>query len=116
MPPKIRIDSKGMRELLLSLRAEVRAAADAVASNVDARGKPVEVRAYTTDRAAASVSIAHPAGLAIQAKYGALTKAAAAAGLEVGSADSSSDLIEYTTKSGKKRMATRAQVANWTRG
>ena len=35
------------------------------------------------NRARALVTIAHPAGLAIQAKHGALTKAAASAGLRV---------------------------------
>lgn len=44
---------------------------------------PIVVDEYTTDRRAASVTIAHPAGLAAQAKYGVLTKAAAAVGLEV---------------------------------
>jgi len=80
---QIKMDSKGFAEMLRSLSAEVKAAADAIAANVDARGKPVEVRTYETDRAAASVSIAHPAGLAIQAKHGALTQAAASVGLEV---------------------------------
>lgn len=44
---------------------------------------PIVVDEYTTDRRAASVTIAHPAGLATEAKHGTLTKAAAAAGLEV---------------------------------
>lgn len=44
---------------------------------------PVTVKMVTTDRAHAIVALAHPAGLAVQAKHGALTKAAAAAGLEV---------------------------------
>jgi hypothetical protein len=38
---------------------------------------------YTTDRAASAVTIAPPAGLPLQAKYGSLTKAAGSAGLEV---------------------------------
>lgn len=48
---------------------------------------PVTVRSYMstykTGRAAAAVSIAHPAGLAVEAKHGALRKAAASLGLEV---------------------------------
>jgi hypothetical protein len=44
---------------------------------------PVEVGVYKTDRPRASVHLAHPSGLAVQAKYGALTKAAADLGLEV---------------------------------
>jgi len=44
---------------------------------------PVEVDVYETDRARASVTIKHPAGLAGQARNGWLTKAASALGLEV---------------------------------
>lgn len=54
------------------------------------------------------VVLEHPAGLAVQAKHGVLTKAAAAEGLEVGK--------YYTTKAGKTRLATQAQIDNWTRG
>lgn len=38
---------------------------------------------YTTDRAAADVTIEHPRGQELQAKHGVLTKAAAMVGLEV---------------------------------
>ena len=44
---------------------------------------PVKVDVTTTDRAHASVVLAHPAGVAVQAKHGALTKGASAAGLHV---------------------------------
>lgn len=45
---------------------------------------PVVVRTSTNDGlTTASVVLAHPAGSAVQAKHGALTKAAAAAGLTV---------------------------------
>lgn len=44
---------------------------------------PVKVTMSTTDRAHANVTLAHPAGQAVQAKHGALTKAAAQAGLDV---------------------------------
>lgn len=44
---------------------------------------PVTVKAYTSDRERASVFLAHPAGLAVQAKHGALTRAASDLGLEV---------------------------------
>jgi hypothetical protein len=78
------LDRAGIGEILkTNCRGPIDQLAAQIAANVDSRGKPVEVRAYTTDRAAAAVSIAHPAGKAIQAKYGALTRAAAAAGLEV---------------------------------
>lgn len=82
----IRLDSGAIEQILkVEMRAPITAIAQEIASNVstgsvDAR---VTVKEYTTDRAAAAVTIAHPAGLAIQAKYGALTKAAAAVGLEV---------------------------------
>lgn len=85
---RIRLDSGGMSEVLNSgeVRAQIDALANSVASNVDT-GSVSEARivvdSYTTDRAAASVTIAHPAGLRLQAKYGSLTKAAASAGLEV---------------------------------
>jgi hypothetical protein len=44
---------------------------------------PVKVSTYKSDRPRASVFLAHPSGLAVQAKNGALTKAAADLGLEV---------------------------------
>src|SRR5690606_2969079 len=44
---------------------------------------PVKRESYKTDRAGEAVIIAHPGGLAVQAKYGALTRAARVAGLEV---------------------------------
>jgi hypothetical protein len=43
----------------------------------------VRVDSYETDRARAEVWLAHPSGLAVQAKHGLLTKAASEAGLEV---------------------------------
>ena len=43
----------------------------------------VTVKQFTTDRAIAVVMLSHPAAVALQAKYGVLTKAAAAEGLEV---------------------------------
>lgn len=74
-----RVLLEDMRGPIDELAAQVAALVD-VSSVADAE---ITVRAYTTDRAAAAISIAHPAGLAVQAKYGALTKAAAALGLEV---------------------------------
>lgn len=99
MPPRVRLNSAGVTALLKSphLAAAVKAKADEVAANVEQLGirvgdrdggkhekpLPVDVRTGTTDRVRAQVSITHPAGLAVQAKHGALTKAAAAAGLTV---------------------------------
>lgn len=92
----VKLDHAGIGALLKSgeMAALVNEAAAEVAENVRSQGilvegkpgdvpLPVEVTAYTTDRAAASVAIAHPSGAAVQAKHGALTKAASAAGLEV---------------------------------
>lgn len=44
---------------------------------------PVKSDVITTDRAHGSVTLAHPAGIAVQAKRGSLTKAASQAGLKV---------------------------------
>jgi hypothetical protein len=71
-------DHHGMEEVLKSagVAAEIHSLAREGADNA---GDPAWVDTYTTDRAAASVTI--PA--ARQAKHGTLTKAASAAGLEV---------------------------------
>lgn len=92
----VRLNRAGVAAVLksASVAGAVRGKAEEVAANVRAQGimvegtpgdvaLPVEVTSYITDRAAASVTIAHPSGVAVQAKYGALTKAAAEAGLEV---------------------------------
>lgn len=44
---------------------------------------PVDVSNTVTDRARSVVRLNHPAGIAVQAKHGALTRAAIAAGLQV---------------------------------
>ncbi|HET7666544.1 MAG TPA: hypothetical protein VFK56_10840 [Mycobacterium sp.] len=91
-------DSAGFAEILKSAGAQraVTDLAEQVAKSVENQGIqvgamsgggqveiPVETSTIITDRAHASVTLAHPAGLAVEAKYGALTKAAADAGLEV---------------------------------
>ena len=99
MPTPIRLDSKGVAAILKSaeMARAVKAKAEAVADNVRAQGikagdrdggphereLPVSVQMVTTDRAHAIVAITHPAGDAVQAKHGVLTKAAAQAGLDV---------------------------------
>lgn len=93
MAVNFRLDRSGIAELLKSpeVAAPLKSLGERVAGNVRAQGLttgdgsalPVEVSSYTTDRAAVSVTITHAAGVAMQAKHGALTKAAAAAGLEV---------------------------------
>jgi hypothetical protein len=86
----IRLDSGGIGEMLRSdgVRGVIDSLAESVAGNVNESSSngdsiPVEVSSYTTDRAAAGVTMAHPAGLALEAKYGPLAKAAASVGLEV---------------------------------
>lgn len=94
----IRLDHSGLKALVNSreMRKLTADAAEKIADEVRGEGiqvgafkgsgripLPVRVDSETTDRAAASVVLAHPAGIAVQAKYGALTKAAAAVGLEV---------------------------------
>ena len=78
MPPKFRLDRRGVGEVLKSAEAAalINETARSVASQA---GDGAEVEEYTTDRNAASVSV--PAER--QARDGALTRAAAAVGLEV---------------------------------
>lgn len=83
----LKLDHRGIGDLLKS--DEVKRATELVAQGVAAKVRsaepnyPVTVEMTTTDRAHANVSIAHPAGMAVQAKRGSLTKAAAQAGLDV---------------------------------
>lgn len=71
------LDQEGGAEVLKVLASgAIKDLADQIA---DAIGEGAEVKIYTTDRVAASVSV--PAEM--QAKDGVLTRAAAAAGLEV---------------------------------
>lgn len=90
MAVDFKLDRAGLRAILKSgeIASEINQLAGQIAANAqhttqDGVELPIKVDQYTTDRRAASVTIAHPAGLATQAKYGTLTKAAAAVGLEV---------------------------------
>jgi hypothetical protein len=96
---KVTLNHRGLAELLTSTEMHrlVQDVAEQIGRNVEAQGitvgdkdggaheipLPVKVEVTTTDRAHGSVILAHPAGIAVQAKHGALTKAAAEAGLEV---------------------------------
>lgn len=88
-----RLDRQGIAEILNSpeIADLMEDKAYDVAAGVEASGTWVRhgdrgdviVERYTTDRAAAAVVVAHPGGIAMQAKHGVLTRAAAAAGLDV---------------------------------
>lgn len=92
----MRLDHGGIGALLKSdaIAGMVNEAAERVAEHVRDQGikvdgipgkydLPVKVAEYTTDRAAAAVTLAHPSGIAVQAKHGALTRAASAEGLTI---------------------------------
>lgn len=99
MTDNVKLDHGGIAALLKSgpMQALVNSAAEKVAENARSQGitvgafaggsgeiaLPVTVSETTTDRAHASVTLAHPAGTAVQAKHGTLTRAASAAGLSV---------------------------------
>jgi hypothetical protein len=98
MARNVRLDHSGIRSLMNSPQVEALTveAANAVADNVRAMGirvgdkdggpreedMPVEVSLFHTDRPHAVVAITHASGDAVQAKHGALSKAAAQAGLD----------------------------------
>ena len=95
----MKIDRAGIGAIAkgAEMKALIGRLADEVAANVRDQGirvgdrdggprevdLPVRVSQQTTDRARATVTLAHPAGIAVQAKHGALTKAASEAGLQV---------------------------------
>ncbi|MEV5680965.1 hypothetical protein [Streptomyces sp. NPDC052179] len=88
MLERLELDTRGIREFLGG--AEVRQLVDGVAADVQARvrarlppGTPVRVKPYTTDRGAASVTIADVRAMAWQARDGVLTRAAGEAGIEI---------------------------------
>ena len=96
MGTKINPSREGRQEVLRSreMAAYVAEVAERVAEKVRADAVsvegvpgdveiPVTVDQHETDRARASVSMNHPAGLAVQAKHGLLTKAASEMGLEI---------------------------------
>lgn len=88
MLEKFELDTAGVREVLRGqeVRDLIDGYAAKVADNLKAlvpSGVPIEVRKYTTDRGAATVVVADVRGMAWQARDGIVTRAAAAAGLEV---------------------------------
>jgi hypothetical protein len=96
MARNVKLNSRGIEEVAKSreMRAVITDLAEQIADNARAQGVrvegepgdtplPVEVSSYITDRARSSVILAHPAGLAVQAKHGTLSRAASQAGLTV---------------------------------
>jgi len=98
MAAKVKLDHSGLAAILKStdMHRIVQDATEQIADSVRSQGitvgategggeipLPVQAEMTTTDRAHGSVLLAHPAGVAVQAKHGALTKGASAAGLEV---------------------------------
>lgn len=88
MLERLELDARGIREFLGG--PEVRAMVDGVAEDVRARvrakvppGTRVQIKPYTTDRGAASVTVADVRGMAWQARDGILTRSAGEAGVEV---------------------------------
>lgn len=95
----VKLNQAGIAAIAKSaeMKALVDEAAERIADNIRSLGirvgdrdggpreveLPVKVTTTTTDRAHATVTLAHAAGVAVQAKHGALTKAAAAAGVSV---------------------------------
>ena len=87
----VKLDRVGMAIMLK--QSEVRQAVTSVAEAVGDAARlnegvakhdaEIKVEHYTTDRAASAVLIKHPIGMGIQAKYGTLTQAASAQGLQV---------------------------------
>lgn len=69
---------------------------------------------YTTDRAAVAVMLDSVNGVPLEARYRVIRGTAEAAGLRVDGEIAQS--LTYTTKAGKRRKASAAQIANWTRG
>lgn len=92
----IRLNPRGFDDVATSgeVRSEINRLAERVADQVRAQNiwvdgipgdiaLPVKVVEQTTDRARAQVQLAHPSGLAVEAKHGVLGKAALEAGLEL---------------------------------
>lgn len=89
MADAINLDYEAIGQILkVTCAAPINQIATQVAANAAGDGNlpdnaRVTVKQFTTDRAIAVVRLNHPAALALQAKYGVLTRAAAAEGLEV---------------------------------
>lgn len=88
MLEKLTLDYQGIRQILRG--PEIRELVDAYAGEIGdhvrahvPNGVVVEVRSYTTDRGAATIAVLDARAMSWQARDGILTRAAAAAGLDV---------------------------------
>lgn len=107
------LNSSAIRAMVSDAVSRIEARANAhLASLPDSDGVEVHGAVLTTDRPHGVVGVV----ARFQAVDGVLTRAASECGLEVSASGGSGRLLDYVTKSGKKRKATAAQVANWTRG
>lgn len=121
--PKVRLHSPGVVNLLkdAGVRDELTRRMERVEAQARANA-PVDTGAYrdsitleqdTTDRAVVRV-VAHAGhALLVESHTGNLARALDAAG---GEGKEETELIDYVTRAGKRRKATRKQVAAWTRG
>lgn len=83
--PFLKLDEKQIGRILQNTKPLVHETAKAVAGNVQGWDKPVDVydTVSKTGRPVSLVVLSHPSALAVQAKHGVLTRAAAAQGLDV---------------------------------
>ena len=111
MTVRIKLSNKGFRELRTSpamdafILNEAQAVARRAGTGYKAHGSPGRNRAravVTPDNLEAAIETARNPHKLIAALGGSTV-------------ERDTDLIPYTTKAGKQRMATRAQVAAWTR-
>lgn len=111
------LNDEGVRDHLEGLAAMVASAAISSApvakENGGAYRDSIDYGTETTDRAVGRVWADVDYALLVEARTGNLARALDAV---MGDAQDELQLVDYTTRSGKKRKATRRQVANWTRG
>lgn len=121
---KIKLDHRAMERVLKSrdVREFLHEHADPIAADVALnpavtrlRDAEVYTRDFTSDRAVVDVVLDSVDGVPVEAKYRVITATAEAAGLDV-DRDAPESVLFYTTKAGKRRKASAAQIANWTRG
>ena len=82
--PRVKLSHEGVKELLVQTAPLVEQAAKQVASNIPAKYRTGTLsRLDRKGRPVTLVALQEPNGVALQAKYGLMTKAAAEAGLDI---------------------------------